>query len=89
MIGLAKRCRAGSSMNIWAKLAALVAKPRVNLTRFHGVFAPNSKHRDEVTPAKRGKGRFRQLVLDFRVLARLLSEWLGVKDRSLARISRL
>lgn len=39
-----------------AKLAALVPKPRVNLTRFHGVFAPNSKHRVYVTPAKRGKG---------------------------------
>ena len=38
-----------------AKLAALVPKPRVNLTRFHGVFAPNSKHRVDVTPAKRGK----------------------------------
>ena len=25
-----------------AKLASLVPKPRVNLTRFHGVFAPNS-----------------------------------------------
>jgi len=40
-----------------ARLAALVPKPRVNLTRFHGVFAPNSKHRIHVTPAKRGKGR--------------------------------
>ena len=40
-----------------AKLAALVPKPRVNLTRFHGVFAPNSKHRIQVTPAKRGKGK--------------------------------
>ena len=39
-----------------ARLAALVPKPRVNLTRFHGVFAPNSKHRAWVTPAKRGKG---------------------------------
>jgi hypothetical protein len=28
----------------------------VNLIRFHGVFAPNSKHRVDVTPAKRGKG---------------------------------
>jgi hypothetical protein len=28
----------------------------VNLTRFHGVFAPNSQHRALVTPAKRGKG---------------------------------
>ena len=43
-----------------AKLAALVPKPRVNLTRFHGVFAPNSKHRVDVTPAKRGKGCARQ-----------------------------
>ena len=38
-----------------ARLAALVPKPRVNLTRFHGVFAPNSKHRAQVTPAGRGK----------------------------------
>ena len=44
-------------MDFIAKLAALVPKPRVNLTRFHGVFAPNSKHRAWVTPAKRGKGR--------------------------------
>lgn len=28
-----------------ARLAALVPKPRFHLTRFHGVFAPNSKHR--------------------------------------------
>lgn len=40
-----------------SKLAALVPKPRVNLTRFHGVFAPNSKHRTLVTPGRRGKGR--------------------------------
>jgi hypothetical protein len=39
-----------------AKLAALVPKPRANLTRYHGVLAPNSKHRIKVTPAKRGKG---------------------------------
>ena len=40
-----------------ARLAALVLKPRVNLTRFHGVFAPHSKQRAWVTPAKRGKGK--------------------------------
>ncbi|GHK39167.1 hypothetical protein ECZU06_62920 [Escherichia coli] len=39
-----------------ARLAAPVPKPRVNLTRFHGVFAPNSRHRALVTPAKRGRG---------------------------------
>jgi hypothetical protein len=33
-----------------ARLAALVPKPRVNLTRFHGVFAPNSSPRSQVTP---------------------------------------
>jgi hypothetical protein len=47
------------------KLAALVPKPRVNLTRFHGVFAgapdrPNSKYRVDVTPAKRGSGLTRK-----------------------------
>ena len=45
-----------------AKLAALVPKPRVNLTRFHGVFAPNSKHRALVTPAKRGRGHKARVV---------------------------
>jgi hypothetical protein len=58
----AKRLRDGTTHIIFepldfiAKLAALVPKPRVNLTRFHGVFAPNSKYRVDVTPAKRGKG---------------------------------
>ena len=45
-----------------ARLAALVPMPRVNLTRFHGVFAPNSKHRALVTPAKRGKGNKRKAL---------------------------
>jgi hypothetical protein len=37
------------------KLAALVPKSRVNLTGFHGVFAPNSRYRARVTPARRSK----------------------------------
>jgi len=40
-----------------ARLVALVPKPRVHLTRFHGVFAPHSKYRAWVTPAKRGQGK--------------------------------
>src|SRR5690606_34811277 len=43
-------------LDFMARLAALVPKPRVNLTRFHGVFAPNSLYRMTITPAKRGKG---------------------------------
>ena len=39
-----------------ARLAALVPKPRGNLTRYHGMLAPNHRWRGEVTPAKRGKG---------------------------------
>ena len=39
-----------------ARLAALSPKSRVNLTRYHGVLAPNHRWRGEVTPAKRGKG---------------------------------
>ena len=35
-----------------ARLEALVPRPRLNLTRFHGVFAPDCKHRESVV-AKR------------------------------------
>ena len=54
-------CRDGAthilfeSLDLIAKLAALAPKPRVNLTRFHCVFAPNSKHRVQVTPVGRVK----------------------------------
>jgi hypothetical protein len=34
-----------------ARLAVLGARPRVNLTRYHGVFAPNSAYRALVTKA--------------------------------------
>ncbi len=44
-------------LDFMARLVALVPKPRVNLTRYHGVFAPNSKYRAQVTPAGRGKGQ--------------------------------
>jgi hypothetical protein len=43
-------------MDFIARLAALVPKPRVNLTRYHGVLAPNHRWRGTVTPARRGKG---------------------------------
>ena len=43
-------------VDIIARLAALVPKPRVNLTRYHGVLAPNHRWRGLVTPARRGKG---------------------------------
>ena len=48
-------------LDFLARLAALVPKPRVNLTRFHGVFAPNSQYRIQVTPSKRGKGSKRNV----------------------------
>ena len=44
-------------LDFMARIAALVPRPRVNLTRFHGVFAPNNKLRAQVTPAKRGRRR--------------------------------
>ena len=40
-----------------ARLAALVPQPRVNLTRYHGVLAPNHRWRAEVTPSGRGRGK--------------------------------
>ena len=35
-----------------ARLAALVPRPRLNLTRVHGVFAPNFKHRKRIVPRR-------------------------------------
>jgi hypothetical protein len=37
-------------------LAALVPSPGVNLTRYHGVFAPNHRFRALIVPGKRGRG---------------------------------
>jgi hypothetical protein len=51
-------------LDFMARLAAPVPKPRVNLTRFHGVFAPNSKHRAALTPAGRGEGNQRHADRD-------------------------
>lgn len=36
-----------------ARLAAFVPKPRVNLTRFHRIFAPKSSLRAQMTPDQR------------------------------------
>jgi hypothetical protein len=41
-----------SPMEFIGRLAALVPRPRANLTRFHGVFSPNSKLREHVVPQK-------------------------------------
>jgi hypothetical protein len=40
-------------LDFLARLASLVPSPRVNLTRFHGVFAANHRLRPQVVPAKR------------------------------------
>ena len=41
-----------SPMQFLGRLAALVPPPRSRLTRFHGLFAPHSKHRDHIVPAQ-------------------------------------
>ena len=43
------------SIDFVSKLVALIPTPRLNLTRFFGVFAPNSKLRAQVTASQRGK----------------------------------
>ena len=44
-----------SPIDFISKLAALISPPRLNLTRFYGVFAPNANVRAEVTASQRGK----------------------------------
>jgi hypothetical protein len=39
-------------MELMEKLAALVPRPRVHLTRFHGVLAPHYKFRKQIVPPK-------------------------------------
>ena len=55
---LAHPCARGisASMHVISRLVVLVPKPRANLTRYHGIFAPNRSLRARVTPAQRGKG---------------------------------
>ena len=38
------------AMEFMQRLAALVPRPRLNRTRFHGVLAPNAKLRSQVMP---------------------------------------
>jgi len=38
-----------------ARLAALVPRPQTHLTRYHGVFAPNARHRRLIVKAKTAK----------------------------------
>jgi hypothetical protein len=54
-------CRDGTThvifepLDCMAKLAALIPKPKVNLTRFHGVFVPNSQYRMLITSEGKAK----------------------------------
>lgn len=43
-------------LDFMARLAALVPRPRLNLTHFHGVFAPNFRHRARIVP-RRAQGK--------------------------------
>ena len=44
-----------SPIDFIGKLTALVPPPKLNLTRFYGVFVPNANVRAEVTASQRGK----------------------------------
>jgi hypothetical protein len=43
-------------LDFLARLASLIPSPRVNLTRFHGVFSANHRLRAQVVPGQRGRG---------------------------------
>ena len=44
-------------MEFLAKLAALIPRPRANLTRYHGVLAPNAKFRSLIVPTPNARQR--------------------------------
>ena len=39
-------------LGLISRLAALVARPRFNRSRFHGLFPPNFKHRERIVPRR-------------------------------------
>jgi len=41
-----------SPMELMEKLSAIVPKPRTHVTRYHGLFAPHSKHRNKIVKGK-------------------------------------
>jgi hypothetical protein len=43
-------------MDFMARLAALIPCPQVNLTRYHGVFAPNHRLRSVIVPGREVSG---------------------------------
>jgi len=43
-------------LDFFARLAALVPPPRMNLAHYQGMFAPNNHYCALVTPSKRDKG---------------------------------
>jgi len=52
-----------------ARLAALVPRPRGNLVRYHGILAPNAKHRSAVVPSSSRRTRRRRTAGHARVPA--------------------
>lgn len=60
---LKTHCRDGTTcvlfdpLDFLVRLAARVPKPSGNLTRNHGVLAPNSADRGQITPGGRGRGK--------------------------------
>lgn len=42
-----------SGLDFIARLVALIPPPRMNMIRYHGVFAPNFKNRNKIVPAKK------------------------------------
>ena len=44
-------------LDFLSRLASLIPRPRTNLIRFHGVFAPNFKYRHLITPKTKNLGK--------------------------------
>jgi Putative transposase len=62
-------------LDFLARLAALVPSPGVNLTRYHGVFAPNHRLRAQIVPGKRGRDGFAAQGQGSAVPKRLAMTW--------------
>lgn len=60
-----------SKMELMEKLAALVPRPRVHLTRFHGVLAPHYKYRKMIVPEPKAEAQVPEVVTPETMLEKL------------------
>ncbi len=71
-----------------SKLAALVPVPRVNLTRYHGIFAPHHAHRAEIVNTTDDKNKINTQAEDMKLETEKRRVHINLKCNCLSGVNR-